>query len=61
MLFCSRCSALSWEPFEMLGQCLVPQTDYSLGLASSDSEVYVLGRSVSLNNISLFVAPYAVC
>uniref|UniRef100_A0A915PIB8 Katanin p80 subunit C-terminal domain-containing protein n=1 Tax=Setaria digitata TaxID=48799 RepID=A0A915PIB8_9BILA len=54
-----RCSAISWEPFEMLGQCLVPQTDYSLSLATSDSEVFVLGRSVLLSSLSLLVAPYA--
>ncbi|KAK6106323.1 con80 domain of Katanin family protein [Brugia pahangi] len=54
-----KCSAISWEPFEMLGQCIVPQTDYSLCLATSDSEVFVLGRSVLLSSLSLLMAPYA--
>ncbi|OZC12660.1 hypothetical protein X798_00291 [Onchocerca flexuosa] len=54
-----KCSAISWEPFEMLGQCIVPQTDYSLNLATSDSEIFVLGRSVLLSSLSLLMVPYA--
>ncbi|MCP9260149.1 Katanin p80 WD40-containing subunit B1 [Dirofilaria immitis] len=54
-----KCSALSWEPFEMLGQFMVPQTDYSLSLAISDSEVFVLGRSLMLSSLSLLMVPYA--
>ncbi|EJD74431.1 hypothetical protein LOAG_18252 [Loa loa] len=54
-----KCSAISWEPFEMLGQCIVPQMDYALNLATSDSEVFVLGRSVLLSSLSLLMVPYA--
>ncbi|VDK73788.1 unnamed protein product [Litomosoides sigmodontis] len=54
-----KCSAISWEPFEMLGQCTVPQVDYSLSLATSDSEVFVLGRSLLSSSISLLMMPYA--
>ncbi|CAG9529878.1 unnamed protein product [Cercopithifilaria johnstoni] len=54
-----KCSAISWEPFEMLGQCIVPQMDYSLSLATSDSEVFVLGRSVLSRSLSLLMEPYA--
>ncbi|VDK62310.1 unnamed protein product [Onchocerca ochengi] len=54
-----KCSAISWEPFEMLGQCILPQTDYSLNLATSDSEIFILGRSVLLSSLSLLMTPYA--
>ncbi|VDM95482.1 unnamed protein product [Thelazia callipaeda] len=55
-----KCSAISWEPFEMLGQCIIPKTDFSLGLATTDSEVFVLGQSVLSRNLSLLMLPYAV-
>uniref|UniRef100_A0A0R3RPI0 WD_REPEATS_REGION domain-containing protein n=1 Tax=Elaeophora elaphi TaxID=1147741 RepID=A0A0R3RPI0_9BILA len=54
-----KCSAISWEPFEMLGQCIIPQTDCSLTLATSDSEVFVLGRSMLPSSLLLLMAPYA--
>lgn len=58
--FYRKCCAISWEPFELLGQLIVPQTDYSLDLAASDSEIFVLGRSILPSTLSLLGAPYAV-
>lgn len=44
----------------MLGQCALPQNDYSVSFAASDSDVYVLGRSLPTSSVTLFCAPYAV-
>ncbi|KHN76638.1 Katanin p80 WD40 repeat-containing subunit B1 [Toxocara canis] len=48
-----RCGAICWEPFDILGQCSVPQCEHSLAMAVADSEVFVLSRSLSLNLLSL--------
>ncbi|KAL3998414.1 con80 domain of Katanin family protein [Acanthocheilonema viteae] len=54
-----KCNAISWEPFEMLGQCIIPKMDYCLSLATSDSEVFLLGRSMVPSRLSLLMTPYA--
>uniref|UniRef100_A0A9J2PCD3 Katanin p80 subunit C-terminal domain-containing protein n=3 Tax=Ascaris TaxID=6251 RepID=A0A9J2PCD3_ASCLU len=53
-----RCGAICWEPFDILGQCSVPQCEHSLAMAVGDSEVFVLGRSLSFNLLNLQSVPF---
>ncbi|VDK44373.1 unnamed protein product [Anisakis simplex] len=48
-----RCGAICWEPFDILGQCSIPQCEHSLAMTVCDSDVFVLGRSLSHSLLSL--------
>lgn len=51
-----RCGAISWEPFDILGQCSLNSCERALALAVCSSEVYVLGRSLSQNSLNVQLA-----
>ncbi|VDN50203.1 unnamed protein product, partial [Dracunculus medinensis] len=55
-----RCGAICWEPFEVLGQCFLTDSNRSLTLTSNDSDVLLLAHSTVTNKISLSSLPIAV-
>uniref|UniRef100_A0A0N5AHU8 WD_REPEATS_REGION domain-containing protein n=1 Tax=Syphacia muris TaxID=451379 RepID=A0A0N5AHU8_9BILA len=55
-----RCGAISWEPFDVLGQQSVMNCDRALCLALDDQSAYVLSRSLTLKHFCVQTASFSV-
>lgn len=55
-----RCGAISWEPFDVVGQRSVVNCDHALSLAVDDKSVHVLSRSLSLKQFCVQTAAFSV-